>query len=226
MIDIGSRKQLFIDDRFVAGRRDVQLVVNPPAKAGPVNVAAATAPSIVEHAGVCHLYQGLNGATSVWTSPDGVDWTPRGPLKGVDDAAGLLTSINSVCLDPTDADYPFKGLYEFVRSAGPRPADSGAQTQAVQPGGLYLCRSRDGLAWDYLPAVAVPFLCDTQNQLLFDPWRRRYAAYVRAFPEVGGPYHYKRCVARVEPPDLYAVLVGDPHMPFTVRAGGTPPRSR
>ena len=90
MIDIGSRKQLLIDDRFMADRRDVALVVNPPAKAGPVNVAASTAPSIVERAGVCYLYQGLNGATSVWTSPDGVDWTPRGPLKGVDDAAGLL----------------------------------------------------------------------------------------------------------------------------------------
>jgi hypothetical protein len=205
MINIGSHKQLFIDERFIADRCDVTHVVNPPAKAGLINVAASTAPSIVEHDGVCYLYQGLNGTTSVWTSADGLDWTPRGQLTGVDDAAGVLTGINSVCIDPTDAEYPFKGLYELIRQAGPRPGETGAPTQAIQPGGLYLCRSRDGLNWEYLPDVAIPFLCDTQNQLLYDPWRQCYAAYVRAFPEVGGPYHYKRCVARVETADLYAL---------------------
>jgi hypothetical protein len=115
MINIGSRKQLFIDDRFFADQHDVTLVVNPPVKTGLITVAASTAPSIVEHGGVCYLYQGLNGATSVWTSADGLDWTPRGQLTGVDDAAGVLTGINSVCIDPTDADFPFKGLYECMR---------------------------------------------------------------------------------------------------------------
>ena len=179
MVDIQSRKQLLIDERFIAAKRDVALVVNPPAKAGVINVPASTAPSIVEHDGVCYLYQGLNGATSLWTSADGLDWTGRGRLKGIDDVGGVLTGINSVFIDPKDADYPFKGLYEFMRPAGPRPGDTGAPTQAVQPGGLYLCRSRDGLDWEYLPGVAIPFLCDTQNQMLYDPWRRRYAAYVR-----------------------------------------------
>jgi hypothetical protein len=213
MIDIGSRKQLFLDERFIADRRDVTLVVNPPVKAGLVNVAASIAPSIVEHDGVCYLYQGLNGATSAWTSVDGLDWTPRGQLTGVDDAAGVVTSINSVCIDPTDAEYPFKGLYELIHQAGPRPGETGAPTQAIQPGGLYLCRSRDGLNWEYLPDVAIPFLCDTQNQLLYDPWRQCYAAYVRAFPEVDGPYHYKRCVARVETADLYALPWPHGHNP-------------
>lgn len=220
MLDIKSRKQLFIDKRFIADKRDVALVVNPPVKAGPVNVEASTAPSIVEHGGVCYLYQGLNGATSVWTSADGLDWTARGPIKGVDDAAGVLTGINSVFIDPEDAGYPFKGLYEFMRKAGPHPGETGAQTQAIQPGGLYLCRSRDGLDWEYLPGVAIPFLCDTQNQMLYDPWRGRYAAYVRAFPEVGGPYHYKRCVARVETADPYAMPWPHGHNPANRKPDG------
>jgi hypothetical protein len=213
MLNVRSRKQLFIDERFIVDGRDVALAVNPPAKADPVNAQASTAPSIVEHEGVCYLYQGLNGATSVWTSVDGLDWTPRGQLVGADDSGGLSTAINSVFIDPKDVEHPFKGLYEFIRSAGPRPGQTGAATQAVQPGGLRLCRSRDGLDWEYLPQVAIPFLCDTQNQLLHDPWRDRYAAYVRAFPEVGGPYHYKRCVARVETPDLYAMPWPHRHNP-------------
>jgi len=203
MLDIASHKQLFIDDRFVREPRNVAMTVNPPMKAGPVNVEASTAPSIVEHEGLCYLYQGLNGATSLWTSADGLDWTPRGQLKGVDDDGPAWTSTNSVFADPTDHAYPLKGLYERIPKAGMAP--DGTPTQAPVPGGLYLCRSRDGLEWEYLPQVAVPFLCDTQNQMLYDPWRDRYVAYVRAFPEVGGPYHYKRCVARTETDDLYAM---------------------
>jgi hypothetical protein len=194
---------LLVDDRFIVGPRNVGLTVNPPVKAGQVNVEAATAPSVVEHDGVCYLYQGLNGATSVWTSADGLEWEPRGRLAGVDDAGAMLTSINSVFVDPHEPDYPLKGLYEFVPKAGIAP--DGSATQSPVPGGLYLCRSRDGLKWEYLPQVAIPFLCDTQNQMLYDLWRARYVAYVRAFPEVGGPCHHKRCVARTETNDLYAL---------------------
>jgi len=65
MLNIGSRKRLFIDDRFVREPRNAALAVNSPAKAGPVSVEASTAPSIVEHEGVCYLYQGLYGVTSL-----------------------------------------------------------------------------------------------------------------------------------------------------------------
>ena len=204
MRNIGSRKQLFMDDRFVQEARNVELTVNPPAKAGPVNVEATTVPSIVEYEGICYLYQGLNGATSAWTSADGLHWTPRGQLKGIDDDGPEWTSINSVFADPTDPEYPFKGLHERIPKVFVEP-ETGCNHVAPVPGGLYLCRSRDGLVWEYFPQVAIPFVCDTHNQMLYDPWRERYVAYVRAFPEVGGPYHYKRCVARVEIVDLYAM---------------------
>lgn len=201
---IGSRKQLFIDERFVAEKHDVALVVNPPVKAGPIDVEAITAPCVVEHGGVCHLYQGLNGQTSLWTSVDGLQWKARGPIKGIDDDGPQWTSINSVFLDPKDAEYPFKGLYERIPKTIVEPTANRTHTPPV-PGGLFLCRSRDGITWDYLPTVAIPFLCDTHNQMLYDPWRDRYAAYVRAFPEVSGPWKNKRCVARVETADMLAL---------------------
>lgn len=203
-LQIGSRKQLFIDERFVAEKRDVALVVNPPVKAGAIDVAAETAPCVVEHGGICHLYQGLNGRTSLWTSADGLSWKAHGPLAGIDDAGPMWTSINSVFIDPKDAEHPFKGLYERTPKVMVEP-ETGRNHVAPVPGGLYLCRSRDGITWDYLPKVAIPFTCDTQNQMLYDPWRDRYAAYVRAFPEVSGPWKFKRCVARVETADLLAL---------------------
>lgn len=39
-IDVGSRKQLFIDDRFIASSRGVELVMNPPYRDGKVLLAA------------------------------------------------------------------------------------------------------------------------------------------------------------------------------------------
>ncbi|MFA6112096.1 MAG: hypothetical protein WDA75_25330, partial [Candidatus Latescibacterota bacterium] len=171
MHQVGTRKQLFIDERFIAVRRDVALTVNPPVKVGRIDLEGWTAPSIVEQDGTCYLYQGLNGATSAWTSRDGLVWEPHGQLKGIDDAGPRLTSINSVCIDPKDAGYPFKGLYEWIPKARLEP--DGTKTQAPVPGGLYLCRSRDGLDWEYLPQIVIPFLCDTQNQILYDPWRDR-----------------------------------------------------
>ncbi len=95
------------------------MVVNPPVKAGPIDVAAETAPCVVEHDGVCHLYQGLNGRTSLWTSTDGLQWTARGPIAGIDDNGPQWTSINSVFIDP-------KCQVSDSRFAGPRfvyPAD-------------------------------------------------------------------------------------------------------
>jgi hypothetical protein len=216
-IAIGSRKQLLCDDRFLAETREVTLVVNPPVKAGPVNVAATTAPCVVEHAGTCHLYQGLNGQTSLWTSHDGLDWKSHGQLAGIDDAGPMWTSINSVFIDPRDTAYPFKGLYERTPK---RVGDAGTTKTHTPPvpGGLFLCRSRDGVAWEYLPRVAIPFLCDTHNQMLYDPWRDRYAAYVRAFPELSGPYRYKRCVARVETADVLAMPWPHGHNPANTKS--------
>ena len=224
--NIGSRKQLFIDERFVAEKQGVQLAVNPPVKAGPIDVAAETAPCVVEHDGVCHLYQGLNGRTSLWTSTDGLQWTARGPIAGIDDNGLQWTSINSVFIDPKDAAWPFKGLYERIPKVIVEPETGRTHTPAV-PGGLYLCRSRDGITWDYLPTAAIPFLCDTQNQMLYDPWRDKYVAYVRAFPELDGPFRYKRCVGRTETADLLAAALAArlSTRPTRARASMTSPTS-
>lgn len=84
-------------------------------------------------------------------------------------------------------------------------------TKTTERGGLYLFRSRDGLQWELVPGLPAPFLCDTHNQVFYDARRSHYAAFLRAFPRLGGPNRNKRCVARTEMTDL--LQMPWPHKP-------------
>lgn len=109
MHSTGPRAQPLIDERFLEEPHDVPLTVTAPAKAGPVNVADPTGLSTVEYGSVCYLYRGLNGATSVWTSPDGIDSEPRGQIAGrVDAEPGRVTAPPWVA--------PFRGRRPPLRS--------------------------------------------------------------------------------------------------------------
>jgi len=225
--DIADRKQLFIDERFVTAPEKVCLRVNPPVKAGPIDLDAETSGmvGIAPHQGRYWMYYRVNhgeeGGFGVALSEDGVTWRrPQGdsgfgpersiPLPGVD--SGL------VCVAPKESEHPFKGLFDVRRAQewGLDPAEFGdvpatGATQATARGGLLLFRSADGLQWERVKGLPVPFLCDTQNQLLYDPRIDRYVAYLRAFPTLDGPHRNKRCVVRAEMSDLYEMPW--PHTP-------------
>jgi len=227
VIPIGSRKQLFIDGRFTVAPDNVSLTVNPPVKAGPIDLGAEVSGmvSIVAHGGHYWMYfrttQGGESGIGVAISEDGLAWRrPRGdnvfglgrklPLPGVDE--GL------VFVDPKEPEYPFKGLFAISRADawGVDPEKSGnvrpiGRTQATARGGLMLFRSPDGLKWNLVDGLPVPFLCDTQNQMFYDPRIDRYVACLRAFPTLKGPHRNKRCVARTEVADLYKMPW--PHRP-------------
>ena len=226
-LDIGGRKQLFIDERFITAPSNVSLRVNPPVKVGPIDLDAETSGmvGIVPYQGQHWMYyrvaHGEEGGFGVALSEDGVTWRqPRGdgaygpgralPLPGVD--SGM------VCVDVKEPGFPFKGLFDIRRAQewGLDPTEYGdvptaGTTQATARGGLLLFRSADGLEWERVEGLPVPFLCDTQNQLLYDARIDRYVAYLRAFPTLDGPHRNKRCVVRTEMPDLYQMPW--PHAP-------------
>ena len=216
-IPVGARRQLFIDWKFITEGKNVGLTVNPPTKAGLIDIDLDqdSMVSVVRHADQYFMYlrtRGEERGVKVAVSGDGLQW--RGveasafgpgrtlPLPGVDSGG--------VFIDPKDGDYPFKGVFD-IREAEPwglDPSEAGGvkpvhATRATARGGLHLFRSRDGLQWELVPGLPVPFLCDTQNQVLYDPRIDRYVAYLRAFPTLGGPHNHKRCVARAEMADLY-----------------------
>jgi len=95
---------------LIADKRDVTLCVNPPIKAGVIDIEATTIPSIVEHEGTCYLYQGLSGPTSVWTSADGIEWEPRARSQALTTAGSMWTSISSVFIRSERRQIPIQGV--------------------------------------------------------------------------------------------------------------------
>jgi predicted GH43/DUF377 family glycosyl hydrolase len=46
-------------------------------------------------------------------------------------------------------------------------------------GAMYLCHSKDGILWKRIKEPILPIWCDTQNQAFYDPFLKKYVAYVR-----------------------------------------------
>jgi hypothetical protein len=46
-------------------------------------------------------------------------------------------------------------------------------------GAVYLCYSENGLIWKRIKEPILPIWCDTQNQAFYDPYIKKYVAYVR-----------------------------------------------
>ena len=225
--DTGSRRQLFIDDRFIAEKSGISLCMNPPATLGPINLPVRwdglhRYVCIVEHDGHLVLYYHTKHGVALAVSEDGQNWAHpvADPL--------VLPGVGegSVFIDPTPADgCPLKGLFQ-ANDPGRWGLDPGvtgmsaptATGQTGVLGGLYLLRSEDGLDWRVVPQMAVPFNCDTQNQVLHDRRLDKYVAYLRGFPEPEGMRHrHQRIVVRTEVSDLL-----DLPWPFTPNPANKP----
>jgi len=46
-------------------------------------------------------------------------------------------------------------------------------------GAMWLCHSKDGVHWKRIKEPILPIWCDTANQAFFDPFLKKYVAYVR-----------------------------------------------
>ncbi len=218
---IGDQKQLFIDDRFMASSSGISLVVNPPVKEGPITLSTPVTGyvnGIIEHAGRYLMYYRSAGGYAVATSTDGINWECP-VLEGSKSGRSIVfpgCEEGGVFLDPKDTEgFPFKAIFGIMPAAtaawgrnlaGWTAPDLPPQDGKTKPnisGGLYLFRSKDGLHWECIPKVAVPFLCDTSNQAFYDSRLDRYVAYLRGFPEqAGSPYRNKRVAVRTETASL------------------------
>ena len=216
-VHIGTTKQLFIDRQLIDRSERVTLVVNPPIKQGPIDLPKPVISyvNVVEHGGKCFMYYLSRGGYAVATSEDGVRWASPDLGKHGDRQSLVLPgcSEGSVFVDPECTDgFPFKGIFGVSKNSSwgeglvpaiqQFPGPDGGEKPGEE-GALYLFRSKDGLRWECVPKIALPFVCDTHNQCLYDSRLGRYVAYLRGFPEREGARHrYKRLVVRTETADL------------------------
>lgn len=205
-IDVASRKQLFLDDKFIASSEMISTTVNPPTRCDAIDFPPLKGMSISGYLAVLevdgsyrlyyHAAPDSNPArytTCLSTSEDGINWVhPKIGLYDVDGSDNVVLPMpaeGTVFIDPNETDgYRFWWV-GTPTEGGPSPSwtesqgtFNGTDKDGRLEGALYLFRSNDGIHWERnRNGVAMPYLCDSHNQIFFDSLRNEYAAYVRGW---------------------------------------------
>jgi hypothetical protein len=190
-----NRPYFLMDSRVVGSSQGVRLVVNRPAKAGPVLVRETPWESfyLQPHSLVCldgeyllyYLVYIVNDgphrtAVCLATSRDGLDW--QRPVLGQVEYAGSRANnilpargTATVSVDPSAP--PERRFLMAANDSRTRPGDPGYVVES-----LALHTSPDGRNWTQASPALLPFSCDSTNQVFYDSAKHKYVAYLRAFP--------------------------------------------
>lgn len=167
-IDVADRKQLFIDDRFIADRDRIELRMNPAQKLGLLRDEKGEPLQghinrVIEDSGKVRLYLGAEGA-EVFESDDG----QRFRRTGVKVASGQFPTI---LLDTHERD-PAKKYKLFYLEFG-EPFDPARH-------GVYASYSADGVHFHKVGRV-LPFFTDNPPIVHWDERLGKYVVFTRAF---------------------------------------------
>lgn len=218
-IDVGSRKQLFVDERFIASSRGVKLTMNPPVKMNE--------PVLANHI----PWEGDQGASaasysSVLKDGDKIRiWGAGKPLLPVRLKAGgpvierfaYAESIDGIRFTAPDSSLHLND--EDLTEVGKRGRTGGVavwidpqappsqryKTQAkfyppAAPAEFHICTSPDGYRWTLLSKPTIGEM-DTQSVAFWDERIQKYLLYTRKNPLAHTPQRY-RVVRRLESADL------------------------
>ena len=198
-VDVGNRKQLMIDKRFMADSKDITLRMNPPTQRRlvlrqdkPWETYIGFAVSVIEHEGQYKMWYWAEGKPPILCyaySKDGIAWEK--PNLGLVKYKG--SAKNNIVMATQEATV-------FLDPIAPPPARFKAISMMHWPdpktAGLYVHTSPDGIHWKISDQRVFPVWADTANQVFYD-WRlKKYVANIRVWPN---PY---RAIGRVEMDDI------------------------
>jgi hypothetical protein len=200
-IDIGTRRQLFVDRYLIESTQGVELRLSTPVDAGPAMLldkpwegAFSGYFTVIQDGALLRLYYrgephaGKDGNAEETTcyaeSRDGAHWTK--PELGLYEVAGTRKNNAVLAGDP-----PFS--HNFSPMLDTRPgAAAGERYKAlagVHKSGLYAFASADGLRWRKLANTPVltskAFAFDSQNVSFWSEAERLYVCYFRTWKRVG-----------------------------------------
>lgn len=204
-LDIGTHKQLFIDQRFIETCEDVTLTMNPPVQ-HPDPVLTSDKPWEELGVGAYNtVWREPNGLFRMWydaflkagfpqegsrrlayaESDDGIRWTK--PDLGL---VSFRNSKNNNIVAPQLERQSMQGATVFRDDRAPdseryklwtkfRPSDEEIEAGALQ--GLWAMHSHDGIHWHSYPDQPNPreAMCDVQNMLFWDDRLQLYVGYIR-----------------------------------------------
>ena len=212
VIDVGTRKQLMVDDRFVESSTGVTLTMNTPRRDGQLLIAPdqpweqgfsiLVYSSVIKENGKVRIWYDLYGPATdapfhqrrvaYAESEDGLHFTK--PHLGLHEVDG--STSNNIVLPGI-----IGGCSVWI---DPRaPAEHRYKTQAkVYPSGeFHMHSSLDGLRWTLFAKQHLgPGGHDTQSIVFWDDNVDRYAMFTRSWTPKGGPRI--RRVRRLETDDL------------------------
>lgn len=201
-VDIGSRRELFVDDFLIDTRERVELRLHRPAprevvvvhdqpwegsgsgyhtifRDGPIYRMYYKAWQLSPTKGKLNVPHPTLGAYA--ESSDGIHWMK--PELGLFEFAGSKKN-NIVWQGPGSHDFtPFKDLNPNCQADAKYKAVGNAGGSGGNLHGLLAFKSADGIHWSRLQQepIITEGAFDTQNLAFWDPVRGQYRAYIRAF---------------------------------------------
>ena len=167
-LDVGNRKQLFIDERFIAARERVELRVNPPQKLGLLRDEQGKPyqghiSRVIDDRGKAKLYLGHEDV-QILESDDGLNYRRTGnKLPG--------GQFPTLFLDPHETDPAKK--YKLFHLEINSPFDPAKH-------GVFASYSADGVKFTKVGRV-FPFFTDNPTVVHWDARLKKYLIYTRAF---------------------------------------------
>jgi hypothetical protein len=228
---VGSQKQLFFDDRFIAESENVRIVMNQPRKLGPVlkpdsrweDFRFTSYFTVVQDGDLCRMYYSCFSedqwnfaeAEVTWRdyaflcyaeSKDGIHW--HKPNLGIVEYDGstdnniLARSIVDGTVFIDPNDVPER-RYKLIHTVGPHQ------------GGLRISCSADGIHFKLAEKPVVLWAPDSQQNMFFDTRHGKYVAYLRAIRGFTGVDAGNwRMVMRCEVDDPYDWSAAKPEIIF------------
>ena len=199
VIDVGDRKQLFMDDRFIESSSDVVLTVNPPRRDGNIVLQmdqpweqgrfVGVYSSVLQEHGLIRLWYDFRSSTpdgvyefedrvAYAESKDGVHFAK--PVLGLHEVDG--TTDNNIVMPGI-----IGGCSIWIDPHAPSQHRYKNQAKVYPAHKFRMHSSPDGLRWD-LYAKIDPGRggFDTQSIVFWDPSVERYVLYTRRWVEPSG----------------------------------------
>jgi hypothetical protein len=208
-IDIGDRRQLLINRRFVQQAAGIEFRMHPPRKTGEITIPdeegwpLSAYSSVLKDGGTYHMWYTARNAICYARSNDGIHWE-RPPLN-LATAAGQPSRNIVIGYGAGEVKEGTHGVMVFLDPKAPASERFRLVANPHEFGRmLQLFSSPDGIHWKHTYTDILtfdenkrPHHLDTLNVIFWDDRVGKYVAYVRRSSLGQG-----RMVARVESADL------------------------
>ncbi len=205
VVDLGSRKYLFLDESLISTKHDVTIVANPPKRMEKVIDRIKGHMSVVQDdTGTLRLYyDGPKDSLAVITSTDGIHWEK--PDLGNGEYYG---ERNIVLRAPV-------GLGNVFLDPNALPNRRWVYVSGIRKEAIFVFTSEDGYNFKSDPTAALPFSSGSQSDLYYDDQRDLYVGQHRSgYGEAAGGETLRRYV-------LSQVRSLDGTWPYTPRWGNS-----